>query len=138
MAQDRSPSWQIQLETLLSSVTKSREPYSKALHLVMSKTTNGRDYVTEVGYSYEREDHTADTRSKVDEEKDQNHDDATDLKTADDGHTILVPQPTDDPDDPLNWSRLRKHGLLLIISYTAFLPDSGSAIGAIALVPQSE
>ncbi|KAH7152563.1 hypothetical protein EDB81DRAFT_881531 [Dactylonectria macrodidyma] len=25
------------------------------------------------------------------------------LKVASDGHTVLLPQPTDDPRDPLNW-----------------------------------
>lgn len=66
-------------------------------------------------------------------------DDATrgDLKVARDGHTILIPQPSDDPNDPLNWSRFRKHLVLIIISMTAFLPDYGSATGAVTLLPQA-
>jgi hypothetical protein len=59
------------------------------------------------------------------------------LKTAADGHTILIPQPSDDPDDPLNWSRFRKHAILFTIAATAFLPDYGSATGAVTLLPQA-
>jgi hypothetical protein len=60
------------------------------------------------------------------------------VKTAQDGHTILIPQPSDDPRDPLNWSPTRKHVILFIISFTAFLPDYGSATGAVTLLPQAQ
>jgi hypothetical protein len=60
------------------------------------------------------------------------------LKLAPDGHTILIPQPSEDPHDPLNWSSWRKHITLIVISMTAFLPDYGSATGAVALIPQSK
>ncbi|KAL2211398.1 MFS general substrate transporter [Sarocladium strictum] len=59
------------------------------------------------------------------------------LKTAKDGHTVLIPQPSDDPRDPLNWSPFKKHVILLIISFAAFLPDYGSAVGAVTLIPQA-
>jgi hypothetical protein len=59
------------------------------------------------------------------------------LKLAPDGHTILIPQPSDDPNDTLNWSWWKKHVMLIIISMTAFLPDYGSAVGAVTLIPQS-
>jgi MFS family permease len=59
------------------------------------------------------------------------------LKHASDGKTILLPQPSDDPHDPLNWSWKRKHLILIIISMTAFLPDYGSATGAVTLLPQA-
>lgn len=59
------------------------------------------------------------------------------LKLAPDGHTILIPQPSDNPNDPLNWSWWKKHVVLIIISMTAFLPDYGSAVGAVTLIPQS-
>jgi hypothetical protein len=59
------------------------------------------------------------------------------LKLAPDGHTILIPQPSDNPNDPLNWSWWKKHVVLIIISMTAFLPDYGSATGAVALIPQA-
>ncbi|TAQ88665.1 hypothetical protein B7494_g3034 [Chlorociboria aeruginascens] len=59
------------------------------------------------------------------------------LKLANDGHTILIPQPSEDPNDPLNWSWFKKHRMLIIISATAFLADYGSATGAVSLLPQS-
>ena len=59
------------------------------------------------------------------------------LKLAPDGKTILIPQPSDDAHDPLNWSWFKKHLTLIIISMTAFLPDYGSATGAVALIPQA-
>jgi hypothetical protein len=31
------------------------------------------------------------------------------LKLAKDGSTVLIPQPSDDDEDPLNWSWLKKH-----------------------------
>jgi hypothetical protein len=40
-----------------------------------------------------------------------------DLKFAKDGTTVLVPQPSDDPRDPLNWSWMKKHAV-----FTALLP----------------
>lgn len=63
--------------------------------------------------------------------------DETDLKLAADGHTILIPQASDDPHDPLNWSVVRKHVVLFIIAFSAFLPDYGSATGAVTLLPQA-
>lgn len=60
-----------------------------------------------------------------------------DLKTAKDNHTVLIPQPSDDPRDPLNWSPVKKHIILFIISFAAFLPDYGSATGAVTLLPQA-
>lgn len=59
------------------------------------------------------------------------------LKVAKDGHTILIPQPSDAPQDPLNWSPFKKHLILGIISLASFLPDYGSATGAVTLLPQA-
>ena len=59
------------------------------------------------------------------------------IKFAKDGHTILVPQPSADPQDPLNWSFLKKHLFLGILSATAFIPEYTSAAGAPALFPQA-
>lgn len=59
------------------------------------------------------------------------------VKVAKDGHTRLIPQPSDDPNDPLNWSKRRKHIILFIVSFIAFLPDFGSATGAVTLLPQA-
>ncbi|KAJ5805754.1 major facilitator superfamily domain-containing protein [Penicillium pulvis] len=60
------------------------------------------------------------------------------LKTTADGQIILIPQPSDSPNDPLNWTPFKKHLVLIIISCTAFLPDYGSATGAVTLTPQGE
>lgn len=60
------------------------------------------------------------------------------LRTASDGHTVLIPQPTDDPNDPLNGSPTKKHIILFMISTIAFLPDFGSSLGAVTLIPQSK
>ncbi|KAL2141970.1 hypothetical protein VTI28DRAFT_1752 [Corynascus sepedonium] len=62
---------------------------------------------------------------------------ASDLKLAGDGHTVLIPQPSDDKNDPLNWSWARKHLILFVVSFVAFLPDYGSATGAVTLIPQA-
>lgn len=59
------------------------------------------------------------------------------LQTASDGKTILIPQPSSDPNDPLNWSSLKKHLTLLVITVVSFLPDFGSSIGIVALLPQA-
>jgi hypothetical protein len=48
--------------------------------------------------------------------------DLSGLKLASDGKTVLIPQPSDDPNDPLNWSYGRKIAILLTVSATAFLP----------------
>ena len=59
------------------------------------------------------------------------------LQTAHDGKTILIPQPSSDPHDPLNWTPLKKHITLLVITVVAFLPDFGSSMGIVALLPQA-
>ena len=51
------------------------------------------------------------------------------LKLAPDGHTVLVPQPSDDPNDPLNWSSTKKHAILIVLAVTAGLGDYSSAAG---------
>jgi hypothetical protein len=61
-----------------------------------------------------------------------------DLKLAKDGHTVLIPQPTSDPNDPLNWSWRRKHLMLAVVSTTAFLGDYGSGAGIPLIVLQGE
>lgn len=60
------------------------------------------------------------------------------LKTTADGKTILIPQPSSNPNDPLNWSYVKKHVILGIISIVAFMADFGSSIGIITLLPQAK
>lgn len=58
-------------------------------------------------------------------------------KTARDGQTVLIPQPSDASDDPLNWSQAQKHIVLAVVIACTFLPDYGSVTGAITLIPQA-
>lgn len=58
------------------------------------------------------------------------------VKTTADGHTVLIPQPSTDPNDPLNWPPLKKHVTLFVVSVVAFMPDFGSSMGVVALLPQ--
>ena len=46
------------------------------------------------------------------------HVDTRHLKTSSDGRTTLIPQPSDDPNDPLNWSQTKKNVILFVISCT--------------------
>lgn len=62
----------------------------------------------------------------------------TGIKTASDGRTVLIPQPSEDPQDPLNWPSWKKTMVLYIVSLTAFTGDYGSAIGGITLLPQAQ
>jgi hypothetical protein len=55
--------------------------------------------------------------------------DSTNLKTAKDGVTVLIPQPSDDPLDPLNWSWRRKHKVLLALLLPSLLTDWGMTWG---------
>jgi hypothetical protein len=57
----------------------------------------------------------------------------TGLKTAPDGFTILIPKPSDNPEDPLNWDSFTKYAVLGVIIACSFLPDYGSVTGAVTL-----
>jgi hypothetical protein len=56
-------------------------------------------------------------------------DGTSNLKTAKDGVTVLIPQPSDDPLDPLNWSWGRKHKVLLALLLPSLLTDWGMTWG---------
>lgn len=43
------------------------------------------------------------------------------LKLASDGRTVLIPQPSDDPKDPLNWSWAKKHLVLLSLVFASLV-----------------
>ena len=59
-------------------------------------------------------------------------------KLSRDKRMILIPQPGDDPNDPLNWSQYRKNLTLALVCACTFLPDYGSVTGAITLIPQAK
>lgn len=64
--------------------------------------------------------------------------DGAKLKLAKDGKTVLIPQPSDDPCDPLNWPAWKKHLTLLVICIAGAMGDYASAVGAITLLPQAK
>jgi hypothetical protein len=60
------------------------------------------------------------------------------IKIASDGKTVLIPQPSEDPQDSLNWPSWKKMMVLYIVSLTAFTADYGSSVGGITLLPQAQ
>ena len=46
---------------------------------------------------------------------------------ADIYQTVLIPQPSEDPDDPVNWSSFKKHMILIVVGIGAFCGDFSSA-----------
>ncbi|KDQ22303.1 hypothetical protein PLEOSDRAFT_1109419 [Pleurotus ostreatus PC15] len=63
---------------------------------------------------------------------------AAKLKLSPDGTKVLWPQPTDDPEDPQNWSDRRKALQLMIITLAAIVPDFDSGIGIAAIFALAE
>ncbi|EMC95145.1 hypothetical protein BAUCODRAFT_123616 [Baudoinia panamericana UAMH 10762] len=61
-----------------------------------------------------------------------------DLKLAEDGHTVLLPQPTELDSDPLNWSSRRKHLILFTVAFGALCADFTSAAGTATIFLQGE
>lgn len=48
---------------------------------------------------------------------------AKDVKLAKDGKTVLIPQPSDDPDDVLNWKPGKKFRVLLSLVFASLVMD---------------
>jgi len=48
---------------------------------------------------------------------------AKDVKLAKDGKTVLIPQPSDDPDDVLNWKPGKKFRVLLSLVFASLVPE---------------
>ena len=65
------------------------------------------------------------------------YDDSSNLKKTVDGRIALIPQPSNSPDDPLNWSPAKKTITLAIIAFIAFLPDYTAGTGIATLIPQA-
>lgn len=59
------------------------------------------------------------------------------VKTTKDGKIILIPQPSGDPDDPLNWTRTKKSLLFASLIMPSFLTDFGMTFGVVAFAQQS-
>ena len=66
-----------------------------------------------------------------------NYDDSSNLKKTADGRIALIPQPSNSPDDPLNWSPAKKAITLAIIGFIAFLPDYTAGTGIVTVIPQA-
>lgn len=64
-------------------------------------------------------------------------DNAARLKTSDDGRYVLIPQPLDTSDDPLNWDARKKRWIVAIIAYIALLADYTGGTAIITVIPQS-
>lgn len=59
------------------------------------------------------------------------------LKLAKDGSTVLIPQPSDDDEDPLNWSWLKKHKAFFALLLPSLLTDWGMTWGTTMFEAQS-
>ncbi|GAB1205253.1 hypothetical protein APSETT445_003926 [Aspergillus pseudonomiae] len=64
-------------------------------------------------------------------------DNAARLKTSPDGRFVLIPQPLDTPNDPLNWSPRKKWFLVAIAAYIALLADYTGGTAIVTIIPQS-
>jgi hypothetical protein len=63
---------------------------------------------------------------------------AKELRTTKDGRTVLIPQPSDDPADPLNWSWRKKHQVLVALTFSALLTDWGMTWGTTLFEAQAQ
>lgn len=54
------------------------------------------------------------------------------------GGIILVPQPSDDPRDPLNWSQTKKYLTLLVVSLASFAGGLQALANSAGLFPQAK
>ena len=64
-------------------------------------------------------------------------DSAVDMKKTKDGRFVLLPQPSDDENDPLNWSRNKKIWTIALIAYISFLADYMGGTAIIVVIPQA-
>ena len=63
--------------------------------------------------------------------------DSDNLKLAKDGKTVLIPQPSDSPNDPLNWSWSKKHSVLASFVFASLLTDFGITYGTVLFQAQA-
>lgn len=64
--------------------------------------------------------------------------DVKEVRTTKHGKTALIPQPSDDPLDPLNWSWSKKHTVLIALTFSALLTDWGMTRGTTLFEAQAE
>jgi hypothetical protein len=63
--------------------------------------------------------------------------DTKELRTTKDGKTVLIPQPSDNLADPLNWSWSKKHQVLVALTFSALLTDWGMTWGTVLFEAQA-
>lgn len=51
---------------------------------------------------------------------------------------MLIPQPSDDPEDPLNWTWGKKHTILFIVTLSGFLCEFSAGVANPAIFLQGE
>lgn len=73
-----------------------------------------------------------------DENTDTSSSEVKEIRTTKDGKTALIPQPSDDPADPLNWSWGKKHQVLVALTFSALLTDWGMTWGTTLFEAQAE
>jgi hypothetical protein len=64
-------------------------------------------------------------------------DGAARLKKTPDGKTVLIPQPSESANDPLNWPASKKYYTIAVIAFIAFLPDYTAGSGIVTVIPQA-
>ncbi|RMY30638.1 hypothetical protein D0864_16926, partial [Hortaea werneckii] len=82
------------------------------------------------------QDKTPATRDLEDQETSKSADLARPMRGKGDW-TILLPQPTDSQDDPLNWTWAKKHQILLSLVLAALLTDFGMTYGFVLFQAQA-
>ncbi|KAJ5673957.1 major facilitator superfamily domain-containing protein [Penicillium macrosclerotiorum] len=60
------------------------------------------------------------------------------VKFTKDHRIILIPQPSDSPDDPLNWTSFKKHAILLCAAFSGFAADFMVSESVACIILQAE
>lgn len=88
---------------------------------------------------------THEEHAEMSKDPEKHHDDSSTIDHNDEQRTMLdkhglplVPQPSDNKDDPLNWSAALKFAVLLQVSWLAFLGPMSAAVANPAFVPLSK
>ena len=110
-----------------------KEPIANATHIEAdTEHVSRRDGTLLVGAVFDRNQ-----LDKHDIEKIDTHT-FDHLKKTPDGRTILIPQPTDDPLQSLNWSWRKKHTVLFALTYCTLMTDMSSAWSIPLVITQAE
>jgi hypothetical protein len=91
-----------------------------------SSIISSRTLIVTMGFAVlepKAEGHVPGTVYLFDENQPEGSQDTSLLKhgTGKYAHIVLAPQPSDDPNDPLNWSKFEKHAVLAILGFGAIV-----------------